>query len=156
MGLIPWRNKGVNEEKRPASLRREFDRLFERFLGEPQAERITGLWGSHGWTPLLDLAENDEKVTLCMELPGIDPAEVEIHLAGWSLTIAGERREQVEENNKSFRRSERRLGYFKRIVQLPRSIDRESLTAEYKHGLLTLTAKKKPREEERKIPLRLA
>src|SRR5213082_3110389 len=73
-----------------ASLRADLDTLLELpFLtGTPQTQLFTG------WTPALDLYQNNDNVVAVVELPGMRKEDIEISLHDGMLTIAGERKSQ--------------------------------------------------------------
>lgn len=78
MALVPWR-----PFEDLSTLRREMDRLLERFFGEPRSlERPAGMW-----TPRTDVTETKDSVTIKAELPGLEAKDVEVSLSGDMLTI---------------------------------------------------------------------
>ncbi|HQH29250.1 MAG TPA: Hsp20/alpha crystallin family protein [Oligoflexia bacterium] len=161
MAIIPWRNKGVSETRESNALppavqfRNEIDRLFERFLRNPwSALESEGLnWFSSNWMPSLDLNETGTEIRLNLEVPGVDPKNIEISISGNMLTIEGEKSEEVEDKGKGFYRSERRFGSFRRTVELPQPVEEDSISADYKNGVLTIKAKKAAGTEKKKIPI---
>lgn len=146
MNLIPWRNKPqVREggELSPvAALRNEMDRLFDSFFREPFGALDWPLWGQDKWSPAIDVAENDQELTVRAELPGIDPKELDVTVAGNQLVLSGEKKESSEHEGKDFYRSETRYGSFRRSVPLPEGVDTENVDAQYANGVLTLRLKK--------------
>ena len=65
-------------------LRREIDRLFEDTFGRGDA--------MSAWTPAVDVSETEKELRLEIELPGINPNEVELTAENGVLTIRGEKR----------------------------------------------------------------
>jgi HSP20 family protein len=128
-----------------ASLRDDLDTLLELpFLsgGTRQAQLFTG------WTPALDLYQNNDNVVAVVELPGMRKDDIEISLHdGGTLTIGGERKSQTESNGDSATRTERFTGKFRRTVTLPTRVDANKVNATYKDGILTVTL---PKAEEAK------
>lgn len=131
-----------------ATLRSEMDRLFDGFwrgLGAPRgAEAPPRLFpGAFGaGCPSLDLVENAADYRLSAELPGMDPADVELTIADDMLTLRGEKKESREEKTETFHLSERRFGSFQRSVPLPRGIDRDRIEARFDKGVLTVVLPK--------------
>lgn len=119
------------------SLHREVDRLFDQF-GE------TRPWFRHFWepnewhmeVPAIDVVEKSDSFEVTAELPGIDAKNIEVKASDGMLTIRGEKLEEKEEKKKKYHRSERHFGSFERSFSLPRGIDREKITADYKAGVL--------------------
>ncbi len=162
MGLIPWRNKSSTEMKQSdivpsvANLRREMDNLFDRFFHSPWSLMDwegPSWFASSSWLPSLDVNETDKEVSLNVELPGVDPKDVEITLSGKTLTIRGEKKEEVEDKNKNYYRVERRFGSFARSIELPHSVDDNSISADYRNGVLSIKAKKTADAQAKRISI---
>jgi len=134
-----------------ADIRRELDHVFERFMGEgfmpmPRAFATTLM------SPQLDLRMDDGKMRLEMDLPGVNPDDVDIMLQDGLLTIKGERREERKEGEGDTQVRERRFGRFERRVQLPDGVDEDSLDARFEKGVLSISARlKKGMEHQRRI-----
>jgi HSP20 family protein len=99
-----------------------------------------------GWSPALDLYENNENVVAVVELPGMRKEEIEISLHDGVLTIAGERKSGVS-NGEKVGRIERYVGGFRRSITLPSPVDANKVNATYRDGILTVTL---PKAEEAK------
>jgi HSP20 family protein len=141
MNLVPWRNKqenggGVRNLSPINSFRDEMDRLFDTFFRDPFGA-MESSWHDR-WMPAVDVAENDKELTVRAELPGIDPKELDISVAGNQLIISGEKKESKEHNGKNFYQSETHYGMFRRVVALPEDVDTEDVDAQYSNGVLTL------------------
>ena len=128
-----------------ASFRDDLDTLLELpFLagGTRQPQLFTG------WTPALDLYQNNDNVVAVVELPGMRKEDIEISLHDGTLTIGGERKAQSGGGNgESATRTERFTGKFRRSVTLPTRVDANKVNATYKDGVLTVTL---PKAEEAK------
>ena len=129
-----------------ANLRDDLDTLLELpFLtgGARQAQLFTG------WTPALDLYQNNDNVVAIVELPGMRKEDIEISLQDGMLTIGGERKSETAENGngENAARTERFTGKFRRSITLPTRVDANKVNATYKDGLLTVTL---PKAEEAK------
>lgn len=119
---------------------RLFNDTFARVFGndEPSAG---------AWMPPVDIYENDDKLVLKAELPGVNPNDVEVRVEDNTLYLKGERKFEKEVKEENLHRVERSYGSFSRTFALPGSIDSEKVQAEYKDGVLTLTM---PKREEAK------
>ncbi|MFQ5429299.1 MAG: Hsp20/alpha crystallin family protein [Phycisphaerae bacterium] len=157
MNLIPWRNKQketaadkpANEIRR---FRSEMDRLFDRFIRDPwHLDWPWPAWREDDWGPRIDLAESDREVIVRAELPGIEPKDVELKVAGNMLTIRGEKTVEREEKARDYHYSERQYGSFHRCIQLPGSVDPDNVDATYKNGVLTVTLAKRPEALSKRI-----
>lgn len=156
MNLIPWRRKegnGPRAETALARMRDELDTLLERVMRDPWGTLSSGL-SSLGSFPALDLSETDREVRVTMELPGVDPQDVQIGMQGGLLTVRGEKRHEHEARERDVRYMERRFGSFERSVTLPSYADVERAEARFKDGVLTITFPKDPKAQPRHIPIR--
>jgi len=153
MNLIPWRHKNGGREVTPqralATMRSEFDRLFDRFFSDLDLP-MRDLFAAPGaWIPAFEVSETADEVVVRAELPGVDPKNVEVTVSGNVLTIAGEKREESEAREGVTYRCERRFGSFQRSIELPAAVDADKVRAENVNGVLTvrlpLTESSKPR-----------
>jgi HSP20 family protein len=128
---------------RLSNLRDELDTLFELPFWS-NFGRQTQLFS--GWTPALDLYQNNDNVIAVVELPGMRKEDIEISLHDGTLTISGERKMETQEGDKA-ERSERYVGKFRRSITLPTRVDANNVSATYKDGILTVTL---PKAEEAK------
>ncbi len=158
MSLIPWRNKreAPGGELSPmVALRSEIDRLFDSFVREPFGALDWPSWAGGKWSPAIDVAESDKEVTVRAELPGIDPKDLDVTVAGGQLTISGEKKESNETKDKGVYHSETRYGSFHRTVPLPDGVDTEHVDAQYAHGVLTLRLAKTPQAATKRIEVKV-
>lgn len=157
MSLIPWKNKSqLAQQGRPASMidvmHEDLDRMIERFFEQPFAAFGRGSEDAiGGFAPPVDLSETDKEVTARAELPGMDPARIEVKISGDSLVLSGTKEESSEEKGKSFHRTERRFGSFIRRIPLPGSVDADKVTADYSNGVLTVRMQKAPDAQAKTI-----
>jgi HSP20 family protein len=123
---------------------RELDRVFEN--------ENTGT----GWRPLAtDVVETADDVRVTMEIPGIDPAEIDITIDNNVLKIAGEKRSTRSENeNTAWRLTERRYGRFERSFVLPRDVRSDAVDAHYENGVLTVVLPKREEAKPRRVEVR--
>jgi len=143
MRLIP-----INRETALGPLQTQMNRLFEDFF-TPEPGRVAA------WMPAADVTETESEVVVRAEIPGIDPATVEVSVFGDTLTLKGEKKEQKEEKGESWLRVERRYGAFTRTLQLPCTVDTEKTRAEAKNGVLTVTMAKREDEKFRRITVKV-
>ncbi len=124
-------------------LRREIDRLFE----EPFSFLAPSTSFFEGWTPAVDIYEDNDKYVVKAELPGMKKEDIDVSLDGNTLTISGERKQEEEKKEGENYRSERFFGRFQRSITLPTAVQADKIEATYKDGVLTLTL---PKAEEAK------
>lgn len=153
--LIPWRRTEIHGNgSRPSApvsqMRMDWDRLFDRLLDD-------------AWSPLasaqglpLDLTETDDEIRVKAEVPGIEPDDLEISLAGDQLTLSGKKADEHEEESSDGARhySERQFGSFQRTVRLTCPVDPEKVSAEHKNGVVTITLRKAETIRPRRITVK--
>jgi HSP20 family protein len=104
--------------------------------------------------PAVDVAENDKQVTVKVEVPGVDPKDIDVSLEGNYLTVRGEKKSEREEKGENFHRVERSFGSFSRTIELPQNIDSNEVTAENRNGVLAITIAKLEGTTPRKIAVK--
>ena len=105
------------------------------------------------WTPAVDFKEQADKFSLYVDIPGVDPKDIEISMDNNVLTLRGVREEQSTESTDTYHRVERIKGNFYRRFTLPDTADSEHITATSKHGVLEVTIGKKKALQARKIEI---
>ena len=123
-----------------ADFRRNFDQLFNRLARWPSTQQEQNY--ANEFSPAIEsFIDRDGKKFHCeVLLPGIDPKNVDIQVQGNTLTITGERTNSRETKEADFMHREITYGSFTRSLVLPEGVDREKLTAEYRNGMLEITA----------------
>ncbi|MCA9294632.1 MAG: Hsp20/alpha crystallin family protein [Phycisphaerales bacterium] len=158
MNLTLWKNRHpLTPNGGPlARLREEMDRSFGRLLGEPFELLEPTFLRTEGWVPPLDISENESEVTIRAEAPGILPKDLDISVTGTILTIAGKKEETKESTEDDFYQCERRFGTFRRVLDLPTTVDAEKVTAEADNGVVTIRVAKKPGTRSKHIEVKSA
>jgi HSP20 family protein len=125
-------------------LRREFDQVFNRMmLGQPV---FSEFWAAEtprvGFVPPVEAyVDKAKNMYVCrVSLPAIDPKEIEINAKGNELTIHGERKFTRKTEERHVIHEEFRYGIFERTLALPEGVQTDKLAAEYKDGVLEVTA----------------
>ena len=109
---------------------------------------------ANGFVPRVDVAELDKTYEIQVSLPGLKKDEVNIELEDSVLTISGERKTEKEESNKKYHLVETRFGSFSRSFTLPRNINRESIKASMKDGILNIEIEKDAEAVSKKIAVK--
>jgi len=120
MALLEKWNRSRDLER----LRHEFDDLLERFGFEPGG--LLKGWQTSSLRPAIESYVDGDKYTVRIELPGVDPKEVDIKVGGGVLTVKGSREEKHESSQRDFHRREFRYGSFERAVTLPEGMKAET------------------------------
>lgn len=148
MDLVQWK-----PFREVTKLRREMDRLWDDYFG-PGRRALQPLEAE--FAPVVDLAETEDMLTITAEVPGIDPKDIDISLAGEVITIKGEKKSAREEKKENYHLVERTYGSFSRSLKLPATVEAEKIEATYKDGVLTVTCPKKEAVKPKAIEIKTA
>jgi HSP20 family protein len=122
------------------------DRLYGRAV-QPEETQSVG----STWTPLVDVYEDSETITLKVELPEVDANDVDIQIEGNALTLRGERKLEGAEKREGYHRIERNYGSFGRTFTLPSTVEVGDITAQSRDGVLRISLPKKAETKSRQI-----
>jgi HSP20 family protein len=134
----------------PFALMREFTKEMDRAFSTPLSAGVT----SQAWAPVLDVKEANGNLVVTAELPGIKPGDIKVEVAGQTLTIQGERKEEKKEEKEGMYRSERSYGRFYRSIPLPDRAKTDQIKAEMTNGVLELSVPlAEAKRNSRQIPV---
>lgn len=127
-------------------VQREVNRLFEN------ASRPANVAS----TLPAEVVESDSDVRIMIEIPGMDPADIELTVENNVLTVCGEKRWQKEEGTaeNDYHLMERRYGRFARGFTLPSRVNAGAIDASYDKGILTVRLPKSEEAKPRRIEVR--
>jgi HSP20 family protein len=137
-GLAPF---GPN----PFELMREM--LNEPFFQDPfgsfgKLERWFGDHSPSRFQPRVDVVDRDKSIEVTAELPGLSKDDVKISVTEDALTLSGEKRVESESKEDGCYRVERAYGSFRRVLPLPKEVDRDKVDATFKDGVLKISLPK--------------
>jgi HSP20 family protein len=120
------------------------NRFFEPFFGrfgfaDDQMQSGT-------WAPPVDVAEEQDRILVKVEVPGMEEKDLRIHFEDGLLTVSGERQFE-RKDDRNYHRIERAYGSFVRSFSLPRTVDPNAIVAHYTNGVLEIEI---PKTEEAK------
>jgi HSP20 family protein len=113
-------------------LQREIQELFSDLW---QVPRFSGLRA--GFRPNVDCYRTKDAITVLVELPGVDAANVDIFVAEGTLYLAGERK-RPRSDGQTYQQMELDYGPFRRQVALGSDVDVEHAQATYEQGILKI------------------
>ena len=112
-------------------------------------------WGhtelAQWFSPALDAKETKDAYVFALDLPGIERDAVDISLKDRVLTISGKREREEVSDDDNYCACESSYGSFSRSFTLPRSADVESVSADLKNGVLTVSVGKTPEAQPKQI-----
>jgi HSP20 family protein len=132
------------------TLQREINRLFESIIDNKGQEK-----DKFSLIPPAEMEETDNAIDLRLELPGMDPKDLDIQVTTDSVSISGERKSEAKTEEKGVIRSEFRYGQFRRVIPLPTPIDNKNVKAEYKDGVIHLNLPKVEAEKQKVVKVNL-
>ena len=148
---LPTLGLGVKDELAPYSnLRAQIDALFDD-------------WGTRngGFDMRSDVSETDTEIRITAELPGMSDEDISVEISGNQMTISGEKKTELSEtapeggktddkDAPAYHRIERYAGSFRRLMSFPFDIDPDTVAAEMKDGVLTVTVPKPAETADKK------
>ncbi len=137
----PWRFAGL--------LHRDLNRVTPRSFGL-DADKVAQ------WVPAIDIIDEKDRFVLRADVPGVDPADIDISMENGVLTVAGERQAQSLGEDAGAQRVERANGRFSRRFSLPDTSDAEGITARSHNGMLEISIPKLPEVQPRRISVEAA
>ncbi len=124
----------------------EFDRMRRSLWGLSS--------GSLSEFPSVNMWVSSDDTVVTTEIPGLDPEDIDISVAGRTVTLKGSRKADELQKGESFHRRERWNGEFSKTIELPFNIEADNVTARFRKGVLYLTLPKAEAERPRKIEIK--
>lgn len=136
-----------------STLRKEVDRFLDRVREGDALEFLS----STDWLPNVDFSEMADAYNVKVEIPGIDPKDIEVVFQNGMLTIRGQKvKSETEDKGARFYRTERSFGAFARNLRIPTAVDEKLISANFKHGLLTVMLPKTAETRGQSIPIKIS
>jgi HSP20 family protein len=120
--------------------------LFEK---ENFGDRLDNLWKTpfgldrtdffNDFTPPVEILKSNGNIIVRADLPGLEKEDINVEVRDKLLTIEGERKNETEEKDEGFYRSERSYGSFFRQIPLPEGTKTDEAKATFKNGVLEVT-----------------
>ena len=140
MNLVKW-----NPWKEMTHLQHRMHNLINEpfFRSDGETEDLS----LRAWYPAVDMFDDDDKIVIKAELPGLDKKDLSVDIKDRVLTLSGVRHYDNEVKEENYYRRERATGNFKRSFHLPADVEPDQITADFKNGLLKIEI---PKPEEQK------
>jgi len=130
------------------ALQNRMNSLFQDFgRGQSDSELVS----TAAFVPPVDIYEDEHKIVLKLEVPGLKQEDLDIQLENNTLTVRGERKFEKEEKEENFHRIERRYGSFYRAFTVPNTVNTENVKASYDNGVLRVELEKRPEAKPKQI-----
>ncbi|MFC1935494.1 Hsp20/alpha crystallin family protein [Chloroflexota bacterium] len=105
--------------------------------------------------PALDVYETPEHLVVKATVPGIKPEDMEVKVAGDTLVIRGETKEEHNKEEERYLLRERRHGAFHRAVVLPEGLDIDKTEAVFEDGVLTVNLPKTEKAKAKNVEVKV-
>jgi len=137
---------------------------FREFNALPARLAFWGKWGKDWEEPLstttyvpsVDIFETDNEVVVKAEMPGMNANDIDVRLEDNVLTLKGERHFEKDAKEENYHRIEREYGTFTRSFALPRTVNGDKVSAEYRDGILKIVLPKKEETKPKAIKVAAA
>lgn len=108
------------------------------------------------FSPSFEVKETKDGYLFKADVPGVKESDLEVTMTGNRLAISGKREAERHEQSDTFYMYERSYGDFTRSFTLPEGASAESVAADLKDGVLTVSVKKSPELQPKKIAVQTA
>ena len=128
-----------------------FDKIFDQLMAQqfPTFQDEVGVSFNQGAYPKVNVYEYDDKIGIVAEIPGLDKKNVSVEVEDQVLTIAGDKHGLQDDGGKCITR-ELKQSSFKRSFNLGEHLDGDSVSANFKDGMLSIAIPKKEPEKPKK------
>jgi len=135
MTLIKWQHRNPLTDM--------VNNIFDNDLGDFFGKRFSD--------PAANIIENTDAFLLDIAAPGMKKEDFKINLENNILNISAEIEDAKKEEGKNYTRKEFYYGSFSRAFTLPKTIDTDSIRADYNSGILQITL---PKKDEARVDLK--
>ena len=111
---------------------------------------------NRNWVPAVDIYEETERFVVRADVPGVNPADIEVNMDNGVLSVAGERLSEDRSDIDGVSRFERVAGRFQRRFTLPETADADGIKARSRNGILEISIPKQATAEARRITVEAA
>ena len=133
------------------TLQNRLNSLFQDYRGQNEGDLVS----TAAFVPPVDIYEDEHKIVLKLEVPGLKQEDLDIQLENNTLTVRGERKFEKEEKEENFHRIERRYGSFFRSFTVPTTVNPEGVKASYDAGVLRVELEKKAESKPKQIKVQI-
>src|ERR1700740_2046461 len=134
------------------TLQNRMNSLFQEYnRGNNENETLS----TAAFVPAVDIYEDEHKIVLKLEVPGMKQEDLDIRLENSTLTVRGERKFEKEEKEENFHRIERRYGSFYRAFTVPNTVNTENVKADYDAGVLRIQLEKRAEAKPKQIKVQV-
>lgn len=128
--------------------------LLDEFFNSPVFSYADRDLSGTSW-PKVDITESENEYKLHADLPGMKKEDIKIEVENGVLAISGHKKNEHRVEKERYSHLERSYGSFSRTFYLPEHVDQNSISAQYRDGVLELTMKKTEEAKPKSIKVRV-
>ncbi|WP_406659948.1 Hsp20/alpha crystallin family protein [Methanolobus sp. ZRKC3] len=147
-GLTRWNQPAVSKWGPFEEMSRMQERMNQLFSSMGTGSEMMDM---DTLSPLVDIKEEEDKVVVTTDLPGVDKKDINIDIRDDKLWISANTHKESEEKEEGYYMRERTYSRFARAFNLPTAVTEEGANAKLEDGVLTITMPKSHIEEKHKI-----
>lgn len=106
------------------------------------------------FNPQVNVIESENHYEITVDVPGVDPKDLNVETRNGDLWITGERKAFKKTKDKLIHQYESRYGKFQRVIRLRDQIDADKIDAEYRNGVLHVMVPKNASSKSNRIEIR--
>jgi HSP20 family protein len=133
---------------------RPIDQLFDEMWRNWPSRFFDGDTTRPFLRPAMDVVENENNITVRVDLPGLNKDDVHVEMEDNVLTIRGDIGDTIEKEGERYHYRERYSGSFQRSLRLPNGIDADRIDANFDNGVLNIVLPKLPQAQPKKIDIK--
>ena len=133
------------------ALQNRMNSLFQEYNRTGEGDALA----TAAFVPPVDVYEDEHKIVLKLEVPGMKESDLDIQFENSLLTVKGERKFEKEEKEENFHRIERRYGSFYRSFTVPNTVNPESIKASYDAGVLKIELEKRAEAKPKQFKVQI-
>ncbi|MFB0564494.1 MAG: Hsp20/alpha crystallin family protein [Candidatus Aminicenantaceae bacterium] len=140
---------------KPVSRIAKIEAEINRIIGEVFFRKKNYFRLDEVWVPRIDIYENENRITIETEIPGVSQKDITILLHNNRIEIRGVKREVLPGTEIRYFRLEREYGNFSRVISLPSTVIPEKTKATFENGVLTISMKKLRKKREKGVTVQI-
>ncbi len=127
-----------NPAREVRNVERELNKVWNGVFNRFGNDEASDEYENAVWSPLTDIAEDDNNYYVHADLPGVEKKDLKLEYKDGQLTLSGERKNETEQNGKTFHRVERSYGRYFRSFRVPEKVIIDKIEASFKDGQLNI------------------
>ncbi len=154
--MKPIRHRNSKKESLQPAFLDDWNGLMHRFFDDSPFSYSNSFFSDQGrLVPAINISEKKDCYAIEVEIPGVDPEEVDIEMEGNVMIVKGEKsiHNKHEDKDAHMHVEEHSYGSFYRTMTLPANIDVDNIEAESKNGMLYIDVPKKEVDKSHKIKI---